>query len=74
MNNKLPWRIEFDMHGGYDCMSSSYDIIDVEGNHLFEIDTQIDGLDGEDVESVIKKRKLAEFIVKSVNDTLGDLK
>jgi len=67
MDFKLPWSIKFDMHGGYDCMTSAYFIRDKNEKIITEIDTGIVGQCGENNESVIEAKEIAKFIVNSVN-------
>ena len=38
MNLRLPWRAQFDPHGGYDCMTAGVHVEDATGQHLFTLD------------------------------------
>jgi len=67
----LPWTLKFEEYGGYDCMTSSYNIIDCYGDCITEIDTGMNRDNDEEHEEVIKAKKVAELIVNSVNNALN---
>lgn len=72
-----PFRVEFDEHGGYDCLSSSYDIVDKTGEKIICVDVDDvipTGSNWEDQHSENEfARQLAEMICETLNRRSGEL-
>jgi hypothetical protein len=66
----LPLRWEYSEHGGYDCMSSSYDILDSLGTRIASIDLSDIESDRDKCEYGESKKAelMAEFFVQAANN------
>ena len=65
----LPLSCEYDETGGYDCMSSGYDILDATGNTICTIDVGDIERDRKncDYGESVRARRIAEWIVSCAN-------
>jgi len=63
MLHPAPWRVRFEVHGGYDRMSDSYDVRSADGRLVCAIDTRGRGEDP-------RYREVAERIAGAINSEI----
>jgi len=64
MEKKNKWKYTYDEYGGYDMMTSAYNIFNEKGNPICEIDTETNGKNK-------KSENIARLIVDAVNKFLN---
>ena len=66
----MTWKYKFEKHGGYDCMTSAYNIYDDEGELVCKIDTA--GYKDVTVNSHSKSKR-AEKKAKLIDDSVNKM-